>query len=306
MVICDIATVGHFAIDFIISPRDTSTKPMLGGPPTYVSLAAVNLGAKAAAVSKVGEDFSAEYYAYLRKENVDLSGVKKIKGASTTSFELKYGLDGQRRFVLKNRAPTIGIDDIPANFKAKAVHVAPIANEIPYEVVSKLSELANFVSLDPQGFLRYFRRNKSMYLDKMRTPKVLRQISMLKASQKEIETMSGETDLTKAINWVFQKGVKTVIVTKGVNGAVLQVEKKTYHVPAAKPKRVVDTTGAGDAFMGGFLAEYTRGKDPVWSACVGSASASFVIEKLGPAGFGLKKQVYERATQVYEKVHVAT
>jgi sugar/nucleoside kinase (ribokinase family) len=306
MVVCDIATVGHFSIDFIISPRDAITKPTLGGAPTYVSLAAVKLGAKVAAVSKVGEDFPAEYYAYLRKEDVDLSGVKKIKGASTTSFELKYSLDGQRRFVLKNRAPTIGIDDIPASFKAKAIHIAPIANEIPYKVVSKLSELTNFVSLDPQGFLRYFRHNKSMYLGKMRTPKVLGQISMLKASQKEIETMSGETDLAKAINWVFRKGVKAVIVTKGVNGAVLQVENKTYHIPAAKPRRVVDTTGAGDVFMGGFLAEYIRGKDPVWSACVGSASASFVIEELGPAGFGLRKQVYERALQVYEKVYVAT
>jgi sugar/nucleoside kinase (ribokinase family) len=306
MVVCDIATVGHFSIDFIISPKDASTKPTLGGPPAYVSLAAAKLEAKAAAISKVGEDFPAEYCAFLRREGIDLSGVKKIKGASTTSFELKYSLDGQRRFVLRNRAPPIEIDDIPASFEAKAVHIAPIANEISYEVVSKLSGLVNLISLDPQGFLRHFRHNKSMYLSKMRTPKVLGQISILKASQKEIETMSGETDLAKAINWVSRKGVKAIIVTKGVNGAVLQAEKKTYHIPAAKPKRVVNTTGAGDVFMGGFLAEYIRGRDFVWSACVGSASASFVIEKLGLAGFGLKKPVYERATKVYEKLRVAT
>jgi sugar/nucleoside kinase (ribokinase family) len=306
MVACDVATVGHFTIDFIISPKNTSTKPMLGGPPTYVSLAAKKLGAKVAVVSKVGEDFPAEYYAYLRKEDVDLSGVQQVKGSSTTSFELKYGLDGQRQLVLKNRAPTIGIDDIPAAFKAKAVHVAPVANEIPGEVVFKLGELAEFVSLDPQGFLRYFRQDGSMYLGTMRTPEVLRQINVLKASQEEIEAISGETDLAKAVRWVSQKGVKIVIVTKGANGVLLHVEAKTCHVPAAEPRRIVDTTGAGDAFMGGFLAEYLRGEDPVWSACVGSASASLVIEKLGPAGFGSKKPVYKRAIKIHERVHSAT
>jgi sugar/nucleoside kinase (ribokinase family) len=63
----------------------------------------------------------------------------------------------------------------------------------------------------------------------------------------------------------------------------------------------LDPTGAGDVFIGAFLAEYIRTKDPVWCACVGSASASFVVEGIGPERFGERQETYERAKEIYEK-----
>ena len=62
-----------------------------------------------------------------------------------------------------------------------------------------------------------------------------------------------------------------------------------------------DPTGAGDAFIGAFLAEYVSGKDPEWCSCVGSAASSFVVEGIGPAVFGEKEETYLRARQIYGK-----
>ena len=92
-----------------------------------------------------------------------------------------------------------------------------------------------------------------------------------------------------------------MIATKGMKGSELLYQGQFYTVPACKPKALVDPTGAGDVYIGAFLAEYAHGKEILWCASVGSAAASFVIEGVGPERFGEKHEVYERATGIYEK-----
>ena len=300
----DIVTVGHFSIDFIELPEGKVTKPTLGGPPTYVSLAARSLGAKASVLSKVGDDFPPDYVTWLKNQGVDLSGLERVEGALTTSFVLHYYGQGDRQLFLKNRAPSIEAEDIPDSFKAKAVHLAPIANEIPYGTAARLRAMTSSVSLDPQGLLRRFREDGKTYLGSIENPEILRMTDVFKGSQKEMRAITGESSLAQAINSVHKHGVKTVIVTRGAEGSLVYLNRRLYRVPAAKPRIVVDTTGSGDAFIGAFLAEYVRGKEPLWCASVGSACASFVIEKLGPTGFGSQREVYERAAEVYEKTCV--
>jgi sugar/nucleoside kinase (ribokinase family) len=87
----------------------------------------------------------------------------------------------------------------------------------------------------------------------------------------------------------------------GAQGSVLSTQGTVYHVPACKSARVVDPTGAGDAFIGGFLTEYTRQKELLWCACVGSAAASLVVEDVGTTFFGEKAEIYRRASVIYEK-----
>ncbi len=297
----DVTTVGHFSIDYINLPERHVVRPTLGGPPTYVSLAAAKLGAKVSVISKVGEDFPPSYVAWLKNQGIDLSGLQKVKDASTTSYALNYKKDGERQLILRKRAPVIKAEDIPNYLKSKAVHIAPIANEILPEVIKKVQGQAGIVSLDPQGFLRRFKEDGSMFLGQMKDLEVLRWINMFKASREEIRKVTGESNLGQAVKKVHKHGVETVIVTKGAEGSLLYVKGTLYQVPAAKPRIIVDTTGSGDVFIGGLLAEYIKGKDLLWCASVGSASASFVVEKLGPRGFGSAKELYERATVVYER-----
>ncbi len=297
----DVITVGHFSIDYINLPGRHVVKPTLGGPPTYVSLAAAKLGAKVSVISKVGEDFPPRYIGWLKNQGIDLSGLQKVEGASTTSYTLNYTKGGERQLILRSRAPPIEAEDIPNQLEAKAIHIAPIANEILPETVRRLRGQSNIVSLDPQGFLRRFKEDGTMFLEQMKDLEVLRRINLFKASHEEIRMVTGESNLVQAVIKVYEHGVEIVIVTMGGEGSLLYVKGKLYQVPAAKPRVIADTTGSGDVFIGGMLAEYVKGKDPLWCASVGSASASFVVEKLGPRGFGSAKELYERAAIVYER-----
>jgi sugar/nucleoside kinase (ribokinase family) len=296
----DLVTVGHFSIDLIISPKIASPKPTLGGSPTYTSLSAKRLGAKVSVVSKVGEDFRDEYITWLSTNGVDLSGLKRVNGVSTTSFILKY-MKGNRRLQLRSRAPPIDLEDIPNSMRAKAVHVAPIAGEVSPEVIDKLRSLADILSLDPQGFVRRFDESGNVSLKRWKDSRVLGQIDVYKSSMDEIRMVTELTDLRSAMKKIYDYGAKAVMVTKGLRGSSLFFEGSFYDVPACKPRVVQDATGAGDAFIGAFLAEYVQGKDAFWCACVGSAVASYVTEGIGPAVFGHREEIYERANKIYKR-----
>jgi len=295
----DLITAGHFAIDLIFSQKIAFPQPTLGGPTTYVSLAARKLDAKVSVISKVGGDFPNEYIEWLNASSVDLSGLKRVEAASSTSFILKYK-NGRRRLQLRSRAPPILQEDIP-NLRARAIHVAPIANELSSDVVDKLRTLTDILSLDPQGFVRGFNEKGNMRLTRWEGHQILGKIDIYKSSFDEIKMVTGLTDLRSAIEKIHDYGAKVVIVTKGMKGSALFFEGRFQDVPACWPRFVQDLTGAGDAFIGAFLAEYIRGKDPAWCTCVGSAAASFVIEGVGPAVFGEKKETYMRGTRIYEK-----
>jgi len=297
----DLVTVGHFAIDLITSPKITKPKQTLGGPPTYVSLAARKLDAKVSVISKVGEDFPPKHIAWLESDGVDLSGLKRIKGASTTRFILEYS-NWKRKLQLKSQAPPILPEDVPNSLQAKAIHMAPIANELSRNVADKLKTLTDTLSLDPQGFVRGFDAKGNVHLKRWEDQKLLERIDLYKSSLSEIRMVTGLADLGLAMEKIHDYGAKIVIVTRGMKRSKLLFEEKLYDIPTCKPKIVRDPTGAGDAFIGAFLAEYAKGKDPVWCACVGSASASFVVEGVGPEVFGQKEEIYARASKIYEKM----
>jgi sugar/nucleoside kinase (ribokinase family) len=298
----DIVSVGHFSIDSIFLPDRQTPFVVLGGSAAYVSLAARRLESRVAAISKVGGDFPEAYRWWLDQEGVNLSGLKKVETASTTRFELKYSTDlSERTLHLKSKAPSIDADDLPNPLKAFAIHVAPIAGEVTYEIVEKLKSHADVLSLDPQGLVRRFDEGGNISLGSLADSRMLDLINVYKSSQSEIQAVTGQTDLVSAVESVHNHGVKIVIVTLGSKGALLSVEGTRYDVPACVPAKLVDPTGAGDAFISGFLSEYVNGENILRCACVGAAMASFVVEGIGPTFFGDKTQVYQRARELYEK-----
>ena len=302
----DIVTVGHFSIDLIRLPNRNGIKLTLGGPPTYVSLAAKKLGANVSVISKVGVDFPDRFQQFLEHRGVNLSSLKKDQNALTTSFLLDYEASGERNLILRNKAPSIEANDIPDTLKTKVVHVAPIANEIPRETLCKLKASGSTVSLDPQGFIRKFKENGKVCLGQLEDPEVLKGVDVLKASFDEAKAITGQTNLVGMVKNFIKKDIKIIIITRGAKTTLLCVEGKLFSVPSAKPRVVVDTTGAGDVCIGAFLTMFVRGEEPLWCACVGSAAASFVVEKYGPSGFGSLKQVRARATEVHNKASVVS
>jgi sugar/nucleoside kinase (ribokinase family) len=296
----DLVTVGHFAIDLVTSPKIVSPNPTLGGPPTYTSVAAARLGAKVSVISKVGRDFQDEYLEWLKANGVDLSGLKRVENALTTRFLLAYK-NGKRRLQLLNRAPSISMRDIPNSLRTRALHVAPIADEIETLVIAKLRGLTEVLSLDPQGFVRTFDKEGKMRLKPWEANQTLGLVDIYKSSNSELRMVTEEKSLLSAMRKIRDLGARIVIVTRGVKGTILLVNDELYRIPACKPRVFRDSTGAGDAFIGAFLTEYLLEKEPLWCACVGSAAASFVVEGVGPTVFGDKEETYKRAKEIYEK-----
>jgi sugar/nucleoside kinase (ribokinase family) len=298
----DIAVVGHFAIDSIRLPSRSAPFVVLGGSVTYVSFVTKRLDATVSIISKVGGDFPEAYMWWLGEEGIDLSGVTKLANEQTTRFELRYSKDlSNRTLKLTSKASAINVSDLPLSLRAKAVHIAPIAGEISYKVVERLKGCAEVLSLDPQGLLRRFSKTGNVTSRAKVDKRLFSLINIYKSSRDEISALTGHSDLKSAIKAVHDFGVETVLVTLGAKGALLSVMGTLYNIPACRSSVFVDPTGAGDAFIGGFLTEYIRQKDSLWCACVGSAAASLVVEGIGPTFFGKKEEIYERARSVYEK-----
>jgi len=295
-------SVGHFSIDSIFLPSRLTAFTVLGGSVAYVSFVARRLDARVSVISRVGTDFPAAHKWWLQQEGVDLSGLTKVEDALTTRFELRYDNDlSNRSLRSKSRLPPIRGEDLPNPLKAKIIHLAPIAGEITNELAQKLRGDTEVLSLDPQGLIRNFDENGDVTLEQPTDKRILELIDVFKSTPREIQTLTGQSEVDPAIKTVHDHGVDIVIVTLGAEGAMVSLEGTVHRVPAYKPEKLIDPTGAGDAFIGAFLAEYGRGQDCAWCSHVGSAAASLVVEGIGPTSFGDKEEIYRRAHTLYEK-----
>ena len=298
----DVVVVGHFSVDSILLPSRPHAFMMLGGGVTYVSLVTKRLEASVSIISKVGGDFPEAYLWWLREEGIDLSGVVKHDAEQSTRFELEYSSDLSKRTLrIKGRASPITLADLPSQKHAKALHIAPIDGEINYELVEELKKHADVLSLDPQGLLRSFDEAGNVYCCAPTDRRLLSLLNVYKSSLDEITALTGKSEIKPALKAIHDFGVDNVIVTMGAKGAVLSVAETLYNIPACTGNPAVDPTGAGDVFIGAFLTEYTRAKDSLWCACVGSAAASVVVEGLGATSIGAKEEIYSRAEAIYEK-----
>ncbi|MCL2288696.1 MAG: carbohydrate kinase family protein [Candidatus Bathyarchaeota archaeon] len=300
---CNICIVGSFSLDTIIVPKQDTPFHSLGGAATYTSLAAKTLEEQVVTVvSRVGGDLPEVYLQELRKKKVNISAVKRYPQETTTHFDLCYNEDySERTLKLTHKGHQILPNDIPVNLHAKTIHVAPIAGEISYEIIEQLKKYCNNLSLDPQGFLRNFDKNGNVTPNLQADKHILELVDTCKTSQDEIFTLTGQLELKGAIRAVHDAGVKTVIVTMGANGSLLSTEGTQYIIPACRPTVLIDPTGAGDVFIGAFLTEQIKGKEPLWCASIGSAAASLVVEGVGSTYFGERHEIIKRAINLYEK-----
>ena len=297
----DVLSVGHLTIDTISLPDRPNPFVVLGGSVAYVSLVARHLGARAAIASKVGYDFPEAYKWWLDQEGINQSNVVKDAQSHTTRFELKYTNLFERTLRSDCRAHPITIQDLSNIPKTEIVHVGPVANEIGFDELEELKKRTNAVSLDPQGLVRSFDDEGRISIQSMTDKRILELVDIFKCSHVEVQAVTGLSDMNQAIKLIHDGGARIVIVTLGAKGSIVSIDGAIHSVPACKPDKIVDPTGAGDAFIGGFLAEYARGEDASWCSCVGSAAASFVVEGVGPTRVGSCDEIYQRARNMCER-----
>jgi len=110
--------------------------------------------------------------------------------------------------------------------------------------------------------------------------------------------------ISKKTGWSLDQmlhHVKVLVITRGKDGADLYMGSESVHIPTVPEKEIVDPTGVGDAFRGGFLAGYSRGFD--WKMCgeIGSLAAVYCLEQRGPQSHSYsKKDFVERFREYFD------
>jgi sugar/nucleoside kinase (ribokinase family) len=273
--------VGSVAFDTIRTPWGDREK-IVGGSGTYGSLAA-SYFTRPRIVGVVGRDFPRKTLAFLRSRGVDLQGLK-VKAGKTFHWEGKYEDDPNKRTTLRTELNVFADfrPEVPASYRG-----------------SRIVYLANLNPEHHEFVLRQFRKPALVGMDTIRLwidtkrdvlLKELGRVDIFFANDEEARLITGERNLISAGKALRGLGPSLVLLKKGEHGALVFGRDFVFGVLAHPCEHVVDPTGAGDSFAGGFLGylDKTRslaGRDVRRAAVYGSVMASFAIEDFGIGRF---------------------
>ncbi|HEY5408544.1 MAG TPA: PfkB family carbohydrate kinase [Ginsengibacter sp.] len=276
-----IITLGTMAFDAIETPFGKIDK-IVGGSATYVAYAASHLTQPIQQISIVGNDFPEEEMNELKKRGVELTGVEIIKDKKSFFWSGKYHLDMNSRDTLITDLNVLADFDpkVPEAYQgADFLMLGNLMPSLQISVINQLRKRPKLIVLDTMNFWM-----ESAMAD-LKT--VLTMIDVLMINDSEARQLSGEFSLVKAARKVMEMGPKFLIIKKGEHGALLFYEDHVFFAPALPLEDVFDPTGAGDTFAGGFIGHLAHTKDISFdnmktAIIVGSAMASFCVEKFGP------------------------
>ncbi len=259
----DICTFGEILIDFThIGQSETGQNIFAqnpGGAPANVLVCASKLGAKTAFLGKAGQDMHGEFLKKtLENENVNTEGFLLDKHFFTTLAFVELNEHGDRRFAFARKP---GADtqmkneeiDIDIVEKSKIFHVGSLSltdepsKGTTFYAIEKARQAQVLISYDPNYRASLW---KSESIAKEQMQRIITDI--MKISDEETLLLTHHQDYKQAAQELLEKGVKIVVVTLGNEGAYVRTKSQEVLVEGYKSK-VVDTTGAGDSFWGGFL-----------------------------------------------------
>ncbi|MGE3175072.1 MAG: PfkB family carbohydrate kinase [Planctomycetota bacterium] len=273
----DLLVVGSTAFDTIETPFGNA-KDCLGGSSTYFSFAA-RMFCGVRLVSVVGDDFPAEHRQLFERCGVDLRGLEQKPG-KTFRWHGRYSADMNSRTTLDVQLNTFGdfAPKVPDAFRdSRFVFLANGAPKTQMSVVEQVTR-PEFVVADTMDL--WIGNDKAALLE------LLRKVNGLILNDEEVKQLTGESNLIKAGKAVLKLGPSLVIVKKGEHGCFVFSPYFHYALPAYPTEKVVDPTGAGDSFAGGFMG-YLAGCDSIslWNmkraVAYGTVTASLTVEGLG-------------------------
>ena len=275
-----IAVVGSIGLDTIETPAGR-VEEVLGGSAAYFSLAARHF-LPVSLVAVVGQDFPAEARALLEHPDLDLSGLEVSEG-KTFRWEGVYSEDMNTRETLRTELNVFEQfkPKLPGQTRAlKNVFLANIDPVLQRDVLGQL-EQPRLVLADTMNYWIQSKRDEVL--------EILRRVRMLIINEEEAREITGEALTHKAARAILSLGPETVVVKQGEHGAFLQSSDEYFSCPAFPIESVVDPTGAGDSFAGGFvgaLARMGRVNDRNLRRAVvyGAVLASFTVEDFGVVG----------------------
>jgi sugar/nucleoside kinase (ribokinase family) len=274
-------TVGSVAFDAIETPFGKTDK-IIGGAATYIALAASFYNKDQKIVAVVGDDFPQTMLDQLTSLGVDLEGLQIKEGEKSFFWSGKYHFDMNTRDTLVTDLNVLADfqPNIPESYQgSKFVMLGNLAPAVQKSVIDQMDPKPELIVLDTMNFWM------DIALDELK--EVIRMCDVLTINDEEARQLSGEYSLVVAARKILAMGPKYLIIKKGEHGALLFDENETFFAPALPLEEVVDPTGAGDTFAGGFIGHIAKTGDTSFenmkSAIIaGSAMASFTCEKFGP------------------------
>ncbi len=276
---------GHVVLDYIVTvprlPRPNTSIQILdrqryfGGTAGNLARAAAHLGLKTSLASFVGPDFPEDYWTALEDEGVDLRDLQKIPSHTTPTAWVFSDRDGDqmaiidqgpmkdagRRAVLRHSVRDVEL-----------VHLGTGRPEYYAKVADYARELDRTVSFDPSQEIHYVYNRRLFRRLMARADYFFGNEAEIAAAKRFMRVTSTEGLLDHA---------PVVVATLGARGSLVFARGQRIRIPRVRPRRVVDVTGAGDAYRAGFYAGLAHGYDLRRCGILGSAVASFVVEAKG-------------------------
>lgn len=274
-----VTVVGSVALDTVDTPSGENIEG-LGGAATFFSLAAANY-TDVNLVGVVGTDFPQEHIDLLRSKGINLEGLEQVEG-KTFRWTGHYHDDLNVRDTLETHL------NVFENFEPK---LPPIAQDAPYlflgnthpaiQMMTYEQSKSKFVALDTMN-LWIDIANDELH-------EILKKIDCLIINEEEVVQLTQDHNLVRASRKIQALGPRIVATKKGEHGCLLFHDDDIFSAPAYPMMEVVDPTGAGDSFAGGFMG-YIAQQDNTSFATLkkavihGTTVASYLCSQFGPDG----------------------
>jgi sugar/nucleoside kinase (ribokinase family) len=275
-----LTVVGSIAFDAVETPAGRRER-MLGGSAVHFALASSFL-VETRIVGPVGDDFGESEYAALRRRGVVTDDVEHVPGGTTFFWAGRYERDVNVRHTLQtdlNVFETFRPKLSDGSRAADTLFLANIQPELQREVREQC-DLARFTALDTMN----------LWIDIAHEPllRVIGMVDGLIVNDAELKQLTDEPNLVRAARAVLELGPRVVVAKQGEYGAAMFTREGFFGLPAYPTLDVIDPTGAGDTFAGGFMGciaahpEDEVGDELLRRAMAyGTALASFNVEAFG-------------------------
>ncbi|MBN1406796.1 MAG: sugar kinase [Calditrichaceae bacterium] len=295
-----ILVVGSLAYDTIETPWG-KMDDALGGSALYFSAAASHFS-PVNVVGVVGSDFDSSKISFLKKRKVNFDGLY-VESGDTFRWGGRYHDDLNKRDTLFTYLNVFERfqPKIPMHYrKSEYVFLANIDPELQLQVLDQIDH-PKLIVLDTMNF---WISGKRRILEE-----VIKRCDILIVNDQEARELTNKPNLIKAARLLTEKGPQTIIVKKGEHGCMMFHNDNYFFAPAYPLEKVIDPTGAGDSFAGGFLGYVAKQNkldhDTLKKGVVyGSVIASFNVENFSFAQ--LEKLTVEEINQRIEKFRQLT
>lgn len=275
-----VTVVGSLAFDAVETPFGKRER-MLGGAATHFALAA-SFFDDVHVVGPVGDDFGDEEMAILSTRGTNVDDVERVAGGRTFFWSGRYSANLNERETLDtqlNVFETFAPKLSQASRDADVLFLANIVPDLQYEVLEQC-EKATFTAMD----------SMNLWIDIARESleRVIARVDCLILNDEELEQLTGAPNVMTAAAQVLDMGPSVVVAKQGKYGAALFTADDHFWIPAYPLATVVDPTGAGDTFAGGFVGYVAaHASEPLTEGMLrramayGTALASFNVEEFG-------------------------